>query len=586
MKYSSIAEVYEDVESTTKRLEITDHLEALFRRTPPEIIDKVVYLTQGELYPAYLGIELGIAEKLAVKAVAQAAGISESIIEAALEKLGDIGETAAEFLSKRKQATLLREKLTVQRVYSTLDKVARASGSRAQETKLRLISGLLNDSDPFEGKYIIRTATGKLRLGVADMTILDALAAAFCGSKEQRPQLERAYNLTSDLGSLAETVAKQGLGGIKHFTITVGKPIRPMLAERLPSPREILEKLEGVCAAEYKYDGERLQVHKNGEKVTLFSRRLENVTKHYPDACDLIRSNLKVKDAIVECEAVAVNPNSGELMAFQELMHRRRKYGIEEAMGHYPVSLFLFDALYVDGKDLTLTAYPERRKTLLNIIKEAERVKPAVQIETDNVDRLESFMEAAVEAGCEGIISKSIASESIYQAGARGWLWIKCKRDYQAVLSDTIDLAVVGAFHGRGRRAGTYGALLLATYNPKGGVFRTVCKCGTGFTDEDLEKIPQKLEGYRLSKRHARVESQMTADVWFTPGLVLEVRGAEITLSPIHMCCRDTIRRESGLAIRFPRFTGRYRPDKAPEDSTTEDEVLEIYRKQLRSVEI
>jgi len=584
--YCSIAEVYTDVESTTKRLEITDHLEALFRRTPPEVIDQVVYLTQGKLAPDYLGIELGIAEKLAVKAVAQAAGVRESIIVKTLEKSGDIGETAAEFLSKRKQATLFREKLTVQRVYSTLDKVARASGSGAQETKLRLLAGLLNDADPFEGKYIIRTVTGKLRLGVADMTILDALAAAFCGSKEQRPRLERAYNVTSDLGNLAKTVAKEGLEGINQFAIMVGKPIRPMLAERLSSPKEILKKLGGVCAAEYKYDGERLQAHKKGEKVTLFSRRLENVTKHYPDACELIRNNLKAKDVVVECEAVAVNPDSRELMPFQELMHRRRKYGINEAMERYPVSLFLFDVLYLDGRDLTLTAYPERRKKLLVLIEETERVKTAVQIESDNVDQLESFMEAAVEAGCEGIISKSIASESIYQAGARGWLWIKCKRDYQAVLSDTVDLTAVGAFHGRGRRAGTYGALLLATYSPNDGIFRTVSKCGTGFTDEDLEKLPQKLKEYRLPKRHTRVESQMKADVWFTPGLVLEVRGAEITLSPIHMCCRDNIRRGSGLAIRFPRFTGRYRLDKAPEDSTTEDEILKIYRKQLRRVEV
>jgi len=585
LNYSSIVEVYEKISSTTKRLEITDYLENLFKKTPPEIIDQVVYLTQGKLYPDYYGIELGIAEKLAIRAIALASGATEKAIAEELGKVGDIGEVAAKFIGKKSQVTLFREPLTVKRVYETLDKIAKATGEGSQDLKIRLLSSLLTDATQAEAKYIVRTVTGKLRLGVADMTILDGLAAAFCGSKDFRPELERAYNLTSDLGMVAKTVAEKGLEGVKHFKISIGKPIRPMLAERLSSAHEILEKVGGKCAAEYKYDGERLQAHKAKDKVMLFSRRLENITHHYPDACELIKNNVKAEEAIVECECVAMNLDTGEMMPFQELMHRRRKYGIEEAMKLYPVSLFMFDLLYVDGEDYTLKPYPERRAKLEKIIEETDRIKLAKAIVTDNIKELEAFFEEAVEAGCEGLMVKSVAPESIYKAGARGWLWIKYKRDYQALLTDTVDLVVVGAFHGRGRRAGTYGALLMAVYDKKNDVFKTVCKLGSGFTDEDLANLPTMFKELIIPHKHARVDSQIEADVWFVPKIVLEVIGAEITLSPVHTACKNIVREGSGLAIRFPRFTGKYRDDKAPEDATTEDEILEMYQKQLKKIE-
>ncbi len=576
--------MYEKIAATTKRLEITDHLVSLLKMTPMAIIDKVVYLTQGKLYPDYMGIEVGIAEKLAIRALAQASGVGEAVIIKDLERSGDLGETAANLLQKRAQLTLMRAPLTVERVYGTIDRIARAVGEGSQETKIRFLSSLLIDADPRDAKYIVRTATGKLRLGLADMTILDALAVAYCGSKEERPTLERAYNLSSDLGNVARAVAEKGAKGVEKFRVIVGKPIRPMLAERLTSAKEILEKLGGRVAAEYKYDGERLQAHKDGRRVELFSRRLEKITSHYPDACELVQQFVRAKEAIIECECVAVNPETEELMPFQELMHRRRKYGVEEAMKAYPVSLFMFDALYVDGEDLTMAPYPERRRRLEGIIREAERVKLAEALVTDAPERLERFFEEAVSEGCEGLLVKSVAPESVYQAGARGWLWIKLKRDYQALLTDTLDLVVVGAFHGRGKRGGTYGALLMAAYDEKKDTFPTISKCGSGFTDEDLEKLPALLKDYRVDHRHPRVESQLKADVWFMPKVVLEILGAEITLSPIHLAGMDVIRRESGLAVRFPRFTGNYRSDKAPEDATTVKEIVEMYQRQLKKI--
>jgi DNA ligase-1 len=279
-----------------------------------------------------------------------------------------------------------------------------------------------------------------------------------------------------------------------------------------------------------------------------------------------------------------MNLDTGEMMPFQELMHRRRKYDVEEAMKSYPVSLFLFDSLYVDGEDLTLKPYLERRRKLISIVKEADRVKVANAIITGDINELEKFFEEAVADGCEGLVTKSIAPDSIYQAGARGWLWIKFKRDYQALITDTVDLVIVGAFYGRGRRAGTYGALLLAAYDDEKDEFKTVCKCGSGFTDEDLEKLPKMLKEYEIKHKHGRVDSKLEADAWFTPSIVLEVLGAEITLSPIHTCGMDSIRAGSGLAIRFPRFTGKYRSDKSPEDATTVKEIIEIYQSQLKKI--
>jgi DNA ligase-1 len=416
------------------------------------------------------------------------------------------------------------------------------------------------------------------------MTVLDALAIAYGGGKEAREALERAYNISSDLGRVAKTVVEKGLEGIKEFQVSVGEPVRPMLAERLSSPQEILEKLGGECIAEFKYDGERIQAHKKGNKISLFSRRLENITKQFPDAVKLFSKHVKAKDAIVEAEVVAIDPDTGETRPFQELMHRRRKHGIQKAVEEYPVSLFMFDALYMDGKDLTLKPYPIRHKALEQIIQSGEHVRVAEYLIVKNPEQLEKFFEKAVEKGSEGLICKSLNPDAVYQAGARGWLWIKYKRDYKSEMTDTVDLVVVGAFHGRGKRGGTYGALLVAAYDLDEDVFKTVTKCGTGFTDENLAKLPKMMEKHKIPHKSPRVNSTLEADIWFEPKVIIEVIGAEITLSPIHTCAMNTIRKGSGLAIRFPRFTGNFRLDKAAEDATTTREIIEMYRGQLKRV--
>ncbi len=591
MLYRRLVEFYEKIEKTTSRIAMTEYLVALFKETPVEVLDKVIYLTQGKLRPDYEGVELGVAEKLTLRAIARAVGVSQGKVEELYKKLGDPGLTAQQLLEKYRAGGLtaflggaaVTQPLTVRRVYDSLMKIAKAQGEGSQDVKVNTLVSLLRDAEPIEAKYLVRTVTGRLRLGVADMTILDALAIAFTGKKAARTVLEKAYTKHPDLGYIATVLAREGLDKLKEMKIQVGIPILPMLAERLSDPQEILDKLGGKCLAEYKYDGERVQAHRKGDKVWLFSRRLENITHHYPDVVEYVK-RLKSDEFVVEGEVVAVDPNTGDMLPFQELMHRRRKYDVEKAMEEYPVRIYLFDIVYREGEELIELPLPERKKHLSEITAEDDHVRLAVGKIIVNPRDLMLFFEQAISEGCEGLMCKSIGPESIYQMGARGWLWIKFKRDYRMEMTDTVDLVVVGAFYGRGKRAGTYGALLMAAYSPEEDVFKTVCKVGSGFTDEDLAKLPGLLEPYKIDHRHPRVVSKIEADVWFVPAIVLEIIGAEITLSPLHTCCLNSIQEGAGLAIRFPRFTGRYRFDKKPEQATTERELIEMYKSQKKTV--
>jgi len=580
--YSELVDLYEKIQGTTKRLEMTKYLVDLFKRMPGEVIDKVVYLTEGRLYPDFVDVETGMAEKMALKALAMACGLPPERVEQELRHKGDIGTAAESLLKEKKQGTLSKKELPVEEVYASLDRIARTKGAGSVDMKVRALSGLLLEAKPVEAKYILRTITGKMRLGIADMTILDALAQAFA-DKSARKIVERAYNLTSDLGDIARTLSTEGIGAVRKYHARVGRPVRMMLAQRMESAGEILEKIRRpVC--EWKYDGERIQIHKQGDEITLFSRRLENITAQYPDIAALARLNMKVKEAIIEGECVAVDADTGAMLPFQDLMHRRRKYGIEKAVREFPVHIFLFDALLIEGEDITQEPLAERRERLRNAIKEAAGFRLVQSLLSDNVKEIEAFFESAIENGCEGLILKS--GDSTYQAGARSWLWIKLKRSYQSKMIEPIDVVIVGALMGRGRRSGSYGALLVSVYDSERDVFPTITKVGSGFTDEDLKNMPEILAPYRLEHRHARVESGLEADLWFTPAVVIEIIGDELTLSPVHMCAYNRIRENAGIAVRFPRFTHRWRVDKAPEDATTVDEIIEMYRARLRKIEL
>ncbi|MEE9224226.1 MAG: ATP-dependent DNA ligase [Thermoplasmata archaeon] len=584
MLYEEIVEIYDKIARTMKRLEMTDHLVELFSKVDPEEIGKVVYLTQGKVYPDFIPIELGIAEKMVIKAIASTSGLGDNEIDRLWKEKGDMGHVAEEAMGRKTQTTLLgMTELSVEKVYENLEKIAKASGPRSQDIKMRYFSDLLHNSKPVEAKYITRSVMGKMRLGVADMTLIDALAIAFA-EKGERDEIERAYNVCSDLGMVAETLAREGLDEVKKIHLKVGVPIRAMLAERLPTLEAILEKTGGKAAFEFKYDGLRLQAHINSDKVELFSRRLENMTDQFPEFKTELKNVFQGKEAIIEGECVPIDVNTGAFLPFQIVSHRRgRKYGLREAQEDYPVHLVLFDCLYLDGEDLTNEPYEKRRERLKKAIKPSDTVMFSEVVVTDNPEDAERFFLQSIEDGSEGLIAKSLSS--VYVAGSRGWNWIKYKKDYQSEMSDTVDLVVVGAFAGRGRRAGTYGALLMASYDEDEDRYKTFCKLGSGFDDEMLLELPTRLDEHKLEKVHEKVDSKMKADFWFEPAVVLEVLGAEITISPSHTAALDSKKKGAGLAIRFPRFTGRWRDDKGPLEATTVKELAGMYESQLKRLD-
>jgi DNA ligase-1 len=583
LDFSVIVSTLEKMEETSSRLELTDHLVALFKNTPPNILDKVIYLIQGKIAPDYEGIELGLAEKMIVRAVVNSSGVTTEKLYQIYQKTGDLGESTKLVMGKKMQTTLLNEQVTVERIYSTFYRISRTLGSGSQEIKLRLLSSLLNDSSATECKYIVKFALETLRLGVADYSILDALSLAFTNDKKLRNVLEPAYNVSSDLGKVGKLLATGGLSAVASLKIQPFIPIRPMLAERVRTAEEILDKMNGIAAAEYKIDGERVQIHAGSDKTEIFSRRLENITAHYPD---IVRSVNKIrsKNIILEAEVVAIDESTGEYLPFQELMHRRRKYNVSEAVERYPISLNLFDILYKGGHEVTHLPYSARRAMLESLVRKTNdsTIKIIAQKTVQNPVQIEELMSEAIESGCEGLMLKQL--DSPYRAGARGYAWTKIKREYRSEIADTLDLVVVGALYGKGRRTGRYGALLLAAYDQKSNKFRSVCKVGSGFKDSDLETLFKELQPHVLKNQHPRVSSTFEMDVWFEPSVVIEVIASEITLSPSHSVGMNEIRSGFGLSLRFPKFTGKIRFDKNPEDCTSEKELLSMYKQQLRAI--
>jgi DNA ligase-1 len=553
--------------------------------TNVETIGQVVYLTQGKLYPDWTGKpEIGIAEKMAINAIAIALGIKNKQVSEKVNSTGDIGIACEQLLSTKRQTALFQNPLAVQQVYESLAKIASAQGPGSADFKIRTLAGLINGAVPLEARYLLRTVTGTLRLGIAEMTVIDALSIAFAGGKEHRSIVERGYNVTSDLGYISGLIAFEGIQSVKDVKVTVGKPIRMMAAQKLSTSQEIVEKLEGQLASEWKLDGERMQIHKNRDSIMIFSRRLEQITPMYPDVVRLARDKLMAERCIVEGEAVAVDKQDPQkLLPFQVLMKRRRKYKIDEMVKQIPVAIFFFDCLFTNGHDLTQQPYLIRRSQLEQIVTPSKYTRLVPSQEQSSSTEIEGMFRESINHGAEGLIVKSTSSDSIYRAGARSWLWVKLKESYQAQAIGPVDLVVVGAFWGRGRRAKTYGALLAAVRDEESGVFKTVCKVGTGFSDEELEQLPQRLNPYLLAHRDPLVDSKMKADVWFSPALVFQVVGDEITRSPVHTCAFDQITANEGLAIRFPRFDGTWRYDKSPEEATSVKDIIEAYEAQIKT---
>ena len=559
---------------------MTSILAGFLRTADKSELRSIVYLSQGKLHPDFVPGVLGMADRLVMKAIAKASGNPEDKVEKLTVETGDLGQVAETLISKKKQMALFSEELTVARVVKGLATIEGAEGKDSQDIKQKTLAGLLHDSNPVEARSLCRTVTGRMRVGAADMTILDALAEAFA-SKEDRPAIERAFNVTCDIGLVAETIANGGMDAVRAIGVKVGSPVKVMLAERLPSIAEVVEKMGGRCAMEYKYDGIRVQAHIGKDSVRLYSRRLEDLTSNFPDIAESLRARCRHGEAIIEGECVAIDPETGFMLPFQNVTHRRKKHGMDEAVKEVPVRIFMFDMLFADGEDWTSRPYLERREALESGFEIGDNVQMTTMRIVESPEDGEDFFSNAIGARCEGIMAKSIAPDSVYRAGSRGFLWIKYKKDYQQALTDSFDLTVVGAFYGMGKRAGRYGALLMAAYDNETGTFPTVCKLGTGFDDAFLDYMPTLLDGTLSETKPGSVDAEMIPDVWFEPSVVLEVVAAEITLSPIHTAAKDVLKEGAGLGIRFPRFTGRVRDDKTPEQCTTVTEIVEMYGMQV-----
>jgi DNA ligase 1 len=584
MQFADLTAAYERLEGTPKRLEMRTILADLFRPLHPPELDRVLYLSQGMLRPEYEGVELGVADSLARRAVGLATHTPEPEVGRRTKEAGDLGTVVAQLLTEQTRLAS-DDPLTVAHVYGELTRIAEAKGAGSQETKVRVLTELLGRATPVEAKFLVRFVLGTLRVGVREMTILDALAVVFAdGSKAARTRIEAAFNLSSDLGLVAGALVDGGLDGLAAIHLEVGRPVRPMLAEREPTLAAVLERMGGRAAVEYKYDGLRVQAHVAADgTVRLFSRRLEETSAQFPELVRELPKAILARPTIVEGECVPIDAETDEIQPFQEVSRRRgRKHDLAQAETEIPVCLFLFDVLLAGGTAVWEQDFPERRARLDALVRPTDRVRLATQRTIATVDEATAFLDEAVAAGGEGLMAKSVAPGSGYRAGARGYWWIKYKRDYTVGLTDSIDGVVVGGFAGRGRRAGHFGAFLLAAYDAKRDRFESFCKVGTGFDDAALADMPRRLESYRSTEKPSGVESGLTPDVWFRPGVVLEVRGAELTLSPIHPAGLGAVRSGVGFALRFPRFTGRVREEKAATDATTTAELLEMYRSQVR----
>ncbi len=570
MRFSKFTDYLVKLEATTKRLEMTAILGALFKEATADDIAPIIYLTQERLGPAFEPIDFGIGEALAAEALAKASGKDKAAIKKLYGQHGDYGIVAEKLLSETGKS------FTVTQVFERLKEIALTSGEGMVVHKTDLLADLLQKLSGREARYVLRIPLGRLRLGIGDPTVMEGLSWSVTGDKSLRPQIERAYNVCSDLGQVARVFKSEGVEALARIQVEVGKPVRMALAERAKNAEDIVTRL-GKCAIENKYDGFRCQVHKQGDHVRIFSRNLEETTAMFTDIAEGIRKQIKAQTAILEGEALSYDPETGEFQPFQVTMQRKRKYDVEEMTLKFPLRLIAFDLLYLNGKDFTQQPYIKRHETLASIIAPGERVELSRHLITQDAKEIEKFFMEAITSGLEGIIAKRL--DSRYQAGMRNFNWVKLKRSYQGHLSDTIDGVIVGYLRGRGMRARFgIGALLVAVYDDVQDKFVTIAKIGTGLSDAEWPQLREMLDKIAVAQKPARVEALIEPDVWVEPRYVIEMQADEITRSPVHTAGK--VGDEPGYALRFPRVVGFIRTDRTAEDATTVKEILRMFEKQ------
>jgi len=551
--FHEFATVCERIESISSSLAITQEVATFLRALEESELAVCPLLLMGTVFAEWRGLELGVGKSLLYAALSSASGWSARQLDELLREMGDVGRMAEEALRRRAQRTLLSAfgddgGLSVLEVYDILERIARAEGRGSQGQKVQHLEYLFSSCSPLEARYLARLVLGEMRIGVGEGIVRDAIVQAFGVSSEE---VERAYMFTGDLGEVAVLAMRKGSEGLREVRIRLFRPIRVMLAQIAPGISAALEEM-GEAAVEWKYDGARVQVHIQGSEIRIFSRRLEEVTHPLRDVAEALLGCIDAREAVLDGEAVAYDP-SGRPRAFQYVLQRfRRKYGIEKKREEIPIHLFLFDCLHVDGKPLIDESLRERRRTLEQIVRESGVVSVAKQVITSDEEEASAVYHEALDAGHEGIILKKLSSP--YIPGRRGKHWLKVKP-----LMETLDLVVVGADWGEGKRAHFLSSYYLACIEDDTGRLLEVGKVATGTTEEQLAEITEMLKPLIISQEGTYVRLE--------PVKVFEVAYEEIQRSPNY---------PSGYALRFPRFV-RVREDKSPEEADTLSRIEELY---------
>ena len=581
MKIDTLSNYLLKIEKTSSRNEMTEILAELLKKSSLEEIDKICYLSLGNLKPRYNNLEFNMAEKLVLRSIAMAFGKDISFTQKKYQQSGDLG-TLVESLSSSDS----KNNPPVTKVYDALVEIAQDEGQGSQERKITNLAMLIKSLSALSGKYIIRIPIKKLRLGFSEATILDALSWMLVGDKSLRDKLQDAYNISADIGKISKLVKKDGIKGIREVSIETGIPIMSALTEREASMKKIIERMEGRGVAEPKYDGFRVQIHIDKSKkiktdkqndffsqkekafVKIYSRNLEDITHMMPEIIQGAEK-LNVDKAIIDGEAIGINPTTGKFLPFQETTQRKRKYDIRETLKKIPLKVFAFDLLFLNDKTLLKKPLKER-KTLLE--KTLDKSTPVInlteQTPIKTTNDLKTAFNKYMSLNLEGAVIKD--NQSIYYAGQRKYVWIKLKRAMDEKLTDTVDCLVMGYYLGKGKRNKFgIGAFLVGVLDKKSGNFCTIARIGTGLTDDQWKEL--KLNADKLSTldkpESYNIPKTLLPDVWCLPELVVEIEADEITRSPIHTC---------KLALRFPRLK-RFR-SKVPEQATTIAEVKKLYK--------
>ncbi len=573
MYFFELADYFEQLEATSSRLSLIDILSQVFADVDAREVPLVSYLLQGRIAPFYEPTEIGMAEKSVAAAIARVAGNDKDDVLKLYAKAGDLGTVAQDLIESK------TSRLTVQEVFEQLQKISQFKGEGTIENKISTLANLLQSVSGVEAKHLVRVPLGQSRLGIGDPTILDAFAQLKLGDKSKRKLLEGAYNKVSDLGLIGQTLWKDGLSGVEKLDVIVGRPIRSQLCERITDPQSILDKFSGKVHIQEKYDGMRVQIHKQGKNVRFFSRNLEETTDMYPDLVKAVLSQITADSVILDSEAIAFNPTSEEFLPFQETSKRRRKHGVDEAAAEIPLKAFVFDIMYLNGKSTVDTPLVERMNLLNKVIAEDDILIKNTGRVVETADDVQLYFNDALTKGLEGLILKRV--DSLYEAGARNFNWVKMKKHSSGELKDTIDCVLLGYIYGRGKRVEFgAGALLVGIYDADKDEFVTVAKIGTGLTDDEWREIHARADKIKVDHRPPRVQSLIEPSVWVRPEIVVEILADEITKSPIHTAGKTE--EDPGYALRFPRLVRFREGDKKAEDATTVKEIKEMYNIQYK----